>query len=48
MVKKKAVVTPNYLTGLKMEDYATGIMERCNHKIHETNKIKEQFMKIKS
>ena len=48
IVKKRAAEAPNYLSGLKMEDYATGIMERCNHKIHETNKIKEQFMKIKS
>jgi hypothetical protein len=45
---KRSTESANYLTGLKVENYTSKIKSNCNHKIHETNKIKEQFMKIKS
>ena len=57
MLRKEGVAVPkrsasssnlNYLSHTPREELTYKAKERCVSKIHRTNKIKEQFMKIKS
>ena len=46
--EQRSTIPDNFLQGVEMGKYTAKVKQKCVGKIHQTNKIKEQFMKISS